>query len=170
MLWGQNKTKKTKRRVRFFLRFLRLWTFLHGGDAAFVRSLSSVCLLHNTRVPLSFCQPFLFFSVSVLMNLETKVECKRLEAASVSSFSTKISSRYDWLTDWLTAGPAHPPPAAPVTPTPTWCDFYFLCWEDKLKPSQILYRDMDIACFGGTKQCNTDDLRCWWISTLNSVK
>lgn len=48
-----------------------------------------VCVL-TLVFPLSFANPPPLSLVSVLVNLETKVESKRLEAASVSSFSTKI--------------------------------------------------------------------------------
>lgn len=77
------------------------WTFCIVEMLSLLRSLCSllpllsVCLWPNTCLPPQLCQPSFFFSISVLMNLETKVECKRLEAASVSSFSTKLSPRYD---------------------------------------------------------------------------
>lgn len=61
--------------------------------------LQYLCVCFKTRIRPPFCQPrrLLCISVVSLMYLETKVERKRLEAASVSSFSTKISPRYHWL-------------------------------------------------------------------------
>lgn len=70
---------------------VKQWMFLHCRTVA----AQMLTLLPNTRPSLQLCQPSSFFPISVLMYLETKVESKREEAASVSSLSTKISPRYD---------------------------------------------------------------------------
>lgn len=69
------------------------WTFLPWN--VFLLCLCATSLCYLTLAPLSFAPPNLL-SISVWY-LETKVECKRQEAASVSSFFTKISPRYNWL-------------------------------------------------------------------------
>lgn len=59
-------------------------------------SMCDLSVLPDTPTP-QLCQPPQSSFHLCLVYLETKVECKQQEAASVSSFFTKISPRYNWL-------------------------------------------------------------------------
>lgn len=92
--------------------------------------------------------PFFFFPISVLMNLETKVECKRLEAASVSSFFTRISPRYDC----HRCRDSTPPTCGQITPYIDWCDFILKGFVVKESLKNVVQRVYGYACFGGAKE------------------
>lgn len=136
---------------------VEMLSLLHMSSVSllFFLFLSSVCLWPNTRLPPQLCQ-LPFFSISVLMNLETKVERKRLQAASVSSFSTKIRPRYDC----HHCRDSTPITCGQITPTSTDVLLFWRIFVVKENYLNIVQRIYGCACFGGTNKCNIDDLKC----------